>query len=106
MNNKSAAAETSPLIESDSIEFPGVQDKRTGTKDSNQFMSAFNMLDTSGNYDLTKSQLLQKDDEKTMKKWGNLIDTNSYVPGSFIRLVTLVFTIIIVPLQLFCDGLI
>lgn len=47
---------------------------------------------------------MQKQDEKQMRRWGKVIDMDSYVPGSFIRLVTLVISIFIVPLQLFADG--
>jgi len=39
-----------------------------------------------------------------MKRFGKVIDTNSYMPGSFLRLVTLITIIVIIPLQLFCDG--
>ena len=32
------------------------------------------------------------------------MDVKSYSPGSVIRLMTLVIAILIIPLQLFCDG--
>ena len=41
-----------------------------------------------------------------MRRWGKVIDMNSYTPGSIIRLLTLVVAIFIIPLQLFCDGLV
>ena len=43
---------------------------------------------------------------KDRQRWGKVIDMKSYTPGPFIRLVALVIGILLVPLQLFCDGLI
>lgn len=39
-----------------------------------------------------------------MRRWGRVIDMSDYTPGSFLRLVTLIITILLIPLQLFCDG--
>ena len=41
-----------------------------------------------------------------MRRWGKVIDMKSYTPGSCIRLLTLVTAIFLIPIQLFCDGLV
>ena len=41
-----------------------------------------------------------------MRRWGKVIDMKSWTPGSSIRLLTLVVAIFIIPMQLFCDGLV
>lgn len=39
-----------------------------------------------------------------MRRWGKVIDFDSYSPGSFLRLIAMVIAIFLIPLQLFCDG--
>ena len=44
--------------------------------------------------------------ESNKQTCSNIIDKTTYIPGSFIRILTVIITILFVPLQLFCDGLV
>ena len=101
MIKSASVPESSPLLVSTQTNeiAEKAQERRTNT---NQFSNSSYRLSR----EMTTSQIQTRDDEKTQAKWGGVIDTNSCVPGSFIRLITLVSAIIIIPLQLFCDGLI
>lgn len=46
----------------------------------------------------------KKEEEKSVRIWGRVIDVNSFTPGSCLRILALVIAIFVVPIQLFCDG--
>ena len=49
-------------------------------------------------------EAIEREDQKAMRRWGRVINMQSYTPGSVTRLLSLVTAILLIPLQLFCDG--
>ena len=81
----------------------GLESKELDDKDQNGTTS----MDRNevGGSDAKEAEILREND-KAMRRWGKVIDMKSYTPGSTIRLMTLVIAIFIIPIQLFCDGLV
>ena len=59
-----------------------------------------------GNMMSSSDANIQLSNERDKRRWGKVIDMKSYTPGSCIRLLVLVIAILLVPMQLFCDGLV
>ena len=43
---------------------------------------------------------------RSERRFGRMIDPESYKTGSFLRIMTIIIAILVVPLQLFCEGLV
>ena len=78
-----------------------IEGKLYGSKD----ISASKNLDKEA-VDASATEEQKRENDKALRRWGKVIDMQSYTPGSVIRLITLVVAIFLIPMQLFCDGLV